>query len=68
MNADEKLCLGCVYYPPNLPRSLYTEEDWQLVQGKTCSFDALPGDGMCNAMRKGSCALVNLDGSGGNHE
>jgi len=57
----DALCRGCVYFPPNLPRSLYTDEDWALVQSKLCSFDATPGDGMCNAMRKGACALVNLN-------
>lgn len=64
MEKTEETCMGCVYYPPNLPRSLYSDEDWELVQGKECSFDAEPGDGMCNAMRKSSCSLVSLDEGG----
>lgn len=55
------LCKGCVYYPPNLPESLYSKDDWALLQGKECSFDAEPGDGMCEAMRKGACSLVRVE-------
>jgi hypothetical protein len=59
-NAKE-MCKGCVYYPPNLPQSLYSDEDWELIQSKECSFDAEPGDGMCDSFRKGACKLVSLD-------
>ena len=65
MEEKEQICLGCVYYPPNLPESLYSKEDWTLLQGKECSFDAILGDGMCETMRKGSCSLVSLDNDKG---
>lgn len=58
---NPQLCQGCVYYPPNLPRAYYTDDEWALLEGKTCSYDATPGDGMCEAMRKTSCSLVSLE-------
>ena len=62
MDSLKTPCSGCVYYPPNLPQDLYSEEDWGLLQSKTCSYDARPGDSMCEAMRKNSCSLLSLDG------
>ena len=63
MMKTDPMCKACVYYPPNLPESMYSKEDWLLLQGKECSFDAVPGDGMCQSMRKGSCSIVKLDES-----
>ncbi len=54
-------CGGCVYYPPNLPPELYSEEDYRMLQAKRCSFDATPGDETCEAVRKGACRYVSLD-------
>ena len=54
-------CLGCVYYPPNLPASAYAEEDYRMLQAKTCSFDHHPGDEGCRTTRKTSCSLVDLE-------
>jgi len=56
----QEQCSGCVYYPPNLPKDQYSEEDWELVRNKNCSYDASPGDSMCNSMRRNSCRLVSL--------
>lgn len=61
-NTAPELCLGCVYYPPNLPRSAYSEIDYRMLQQKTCSFDHRPGGQNCTATRKTSCALVDLQG------
>lgn len=57
-------CLGCVYFPPNLPRQAYALEDWETLQARQCSFDFLPEDVECQATRKTSCSLVDLDVSG----
>ena len=56
-----KLCDGCVFFPPNLLERAYAAGDYQMLMGKACSFDALPGDETCNDMRKGSCSLVSLE-------
>jgi len=61
MENNKQICHGCVYYPPNLPESLYSEDDWDLLQSKECSFDTSPGESLCESMRKGSCPLVSLD-------
>jgi len=58
--ADE-LCWGCVYFPQNLPRHAYSQEDWILLQEKNCSFDFQPQDENCQATRKTSCSLVDLE-------
>ena len=57
----EQYCVGCVYYPPNLPAHAYSEEDFQMLQLKSCSFDHLPEDEDCQITRKTSCSLVDLD-------
>lgn len=57
---DSEHCLGCVYYPPNLPSSAYSEADYRMLQAKTCPFDHRPGDEGCRATRKTSCSLVDL--------
>lgn len=58
---DTEHCIGCVYYPPNLPLEAYPAEDYALLIGKTCSFDFKPGDSNCTDSRKTSCSLINLD-------
>lgn len=55
-----ELCFGCVYYPPNLARQMYADEDWDMLQQHTCSFEHLPGDERCEATRNTSCSLVDL--------
>lgn len=59
-NAHED-CLGCVYFPPNLPANAYPEEEFRLLQQKSCSFDFLPRDSDCAQTRKTSCSLVDLE-------
>jgi hypothetical protein len=54
------LCGGCVYYPPNLPATAYSEADYQGLQQKCCSYDYQPGDQDCQQTRKTSCAIVDL--------
>ena len=54
-------CIGCVYYPPNLPPGAYPVEDYRMLQEKDCSFDYSPGDADCAATRKTSCSLVDLE-------
>lgn len=54
-------CLSCVYYPPNLPPSAYSEADYRMLQEKVCSFDHQPGDEHCLKTRKTSCSLVDLE-------
>lgn len=55
-----ELCFGCVYFPPNLPRQMYADEDWDMLQERACSFENQPGDEGCQATRKTSCSLVDL--------
>ena len=66
MNTDNDSghCLGCVYYPPNLPSSAYSADDYAMLQSKTCSYDHSPGDSGCQLTRKTSCAIVDLDQPG----
>lgn len=59
-NAAE-YCFGCVYYPPNLPRHAYAEDDWAMLQARSCSFEHAPGTPECLASRKTSCSLVDLE-------
>jgi hypothetical protein len=55
-----EICFGCVYFPPNLPRQRYADDDWDMLQRRSCSFEHHPGDGGCQASRKTSCSLVDL--------
>lgn len=55
------LCFGCVYYPPNLPPAAYAEEDYRMLQAKSCCFDRQPGDSACRDTRKTSCSLLDLN-------
>lgn len=55
------LCFGCVYYPPNLPETAYSAEDYAWLRQKTCSFDFHPSDENCTATRKTSCSLLDLE-------
>lgn len=62
-NAEpDELCVGCVYYPPNLPRQAYAEEDWKILQARQCSFEYAVGSTDCRETRKTSCSLVDLRG------
>lgn len=54
-------CVGCVYYPLNLPTNAYSKEDYRMLQQKNCSFDFQAGDDDCNRTRKTSCSLVDLE-------
>ena len=54
-------CLGCVYFPPNLPAQAYSPDDFQMLQRKRCSFDFQAQDANCQATRKTSCSLVDLN-------
>ncbi|MDP2170524.1 MAG: hypothetical protein Q8J96_08890 [Rhodocyclaceae bacterium] len=64
-NAEpDELCGGCVYFPPNLPRMAYAQQDWDLLQARSCSFEHLPGTADCLENRKTSCSLVDLDQPG----
>ena len=56
----ETWCAGCVYYPPNLPRSAYAETDWLALQSQNCAYECTPGDTSCRTWRKTSCSLVDL--------
>lgn len=55
-----ELCDGCVYYPPNLPRHAYAQEDWDMLQARQCSFEHTPGAAECLVTRKTSCSLLDL--------
>lgn len=57
----DALCRGCVYFPPNLPRQRYAAEDWAMLQALTCSLENQPDDAGCQATRKTSCSLVDLN-------
>lgn len=59
-DAGNALCLGCVYYPPNLPRHAYAQTDWDMLQSRSCSFEYEQGDTHCLVSRKTSCTLVDL--------
>lgn len=59
-NQAPETCFGCVYYPPNLPPSAYDEDDYRMLQEKSCSFDFNPDDQHCQETRKTSCSLVDL--------
>ena len=58
---NDNLCLGCVYYPPNLPPDAYDKEDWDMLQARTCTFEYQVGDADCQATRKTASSLVNLE-------
>lgn len=58
--ASEDHCFGCVYFPPNLPPSAYSEADWTMLQARSCAFEHTPGTDDCLASRKTSCSLVDL--------
>ena len=55
-----ELCVGCVYYPPNLPENAYPAEDWAMLRDKACSYDFIPGDPNCEQTRKIACSIVDL--------
>ena len=55
-----ELCVGCVYFPPNLPAHAYAREDWLMLQEKICSYEFQPGDENCSQTRKTSCSIVDL--------
>lgn len=57
----DELCVGCVYFPPNLPAQAYAREDWLMLQERDCSYEHQPGDEGCQQMRKTSCSIVDLD-------
>ena len=64
MNINEEQsehCMSCVYYPPNLPVHAYSEDDYRMLQSKSCSFDHEPLDDDCIMTRKTSCSLVDLE-------
>ena len=50
-----------VYYPPNLPAHAYPEEDWKMLQERSCSYDFTPDDSGCRQTRKSSCSIVDLN-------
>lgn len=56
----EELCMGCVYYPPNLPQYAYSTDDYRMLQQKDCSFDHMPGEQNCLETRKTSCSIVGV--------
>ncbi len=60
MKAVSGLCELCVYYPPNLPASAYSSEDYALLQSKSCSYDFDAGSDACQQMRKTSCSIVDM--------
>ena len=63
LDTPGELCFGCVYFPPNLPRHAYAQEDWEMLQARDCSFEYQPGGGGCLAARKTSCSIVDLNPS-----
>ncbi len=56
----EEFCVGCVFYPPNLPAQAYPEADWAMLQARSCAFEYAPGTPDCQVTRKTSCSLVDL--------
>ena len=56
----DELCSVCVYFPPNLPRHAYHDDDWAMLQSRACSFEHAPGSPACLDSRKTSCSLVDL--------
>ena len=60
---SDDLCGGCVYHPPNLPAQAYREEDWLMLQAKSCSFDLDAGNDKCLQTRRTSCSIINLETS-----
>jgi len=54
-------CPACVFYPPNLPASAYSADDYDMLQAKNCCFDFQPGDSSCEQTRKTSCSLIDLE-------
>ncbi|XGI84127.1 hypothetical protein ACEU6E_02445 [Halorutilales archaeon Cl-col2-1] len=54
------ICESCVYYPPNLQRADYSDEEWEELQSVDCSVGAEPGDEVCDEFRTDSCDLVSL--------
>ncbi|WP_081616715.1 hypothetical protein [Thiobacillus thioparus] len=56
----EDLCVGCVFYPPNLPAQAYSKADWTMLQARSCAFEYVPGTPDCQVTRKTSCSLVDL--------
>lgn len=60
LQENQEHCLGCVYYPPNLPERAYAPEDYRMLQAKRCAFDHRPHDADCKLTRKTSCSLVDL--------
>jgi len=56
----EEICLGCVYFPPNLPAHAYSEADYSMLQQLLCSYEFIPGEERCHATRKTSCSIVDL--------
>ena len=59
-DASEEYCTACVYYPPNLPAHAYAEDDYRMLQQKSCSFDHEPGHDHCLQSRKTSCSIVDM--------
>lgn len=56
----DELCVGCVYFPPNLPSNAYDHDDWLMLQERSCSYDYHPSDADCLQTRKTSCSIVDL--------
>ena len=54
-------CIACVFFPPNLPASAYSEDDYSMLQEKSCCFDHRPGGSDCSQTRKTSCSLLDLE-------
>ncbi len=59
---DRTRCKTCVYYFKNLPKEVYPEEEWKVIEELECSIDAEPDDDLCKVFRKSSCSIVNLEG------
>ncbi|OOZ39320.1 hypothetical protein BOW53_12250 [Solemya pervernicosa gill symbiont] len=59
-DAQEQWCFGCVFYPQNLPRFAYGDEDWVELQQMACAYECVPGEVDCLSFRKTSCSVVDL--------